>query len=142
MGPAWRTTLQPSHLLAIALALGCMSCGDCVRRPSLSSISPTSVTAGSAGPQLTVKGDDFQPNSSVEWNGSVRPTTFVNSHELIAAISAPDVATAGSVQVTVFTPPQVQPVTFMTGNPSPGGGTVNLDCAGGTSSSAMFTINP
>lgn len=136
------TILRPSRILAIALTLGCISCGDCIRRPALSAISPTSVLAGSSGPQLKINGDDFQRNSKVEWNGSVRPTTFVSSHQLIATISTSDVAMPGLAQVSVFSPPQAQPITFMTGPPSPGGGSVNVDCAGGTSNSLNFTISP
>jgi len=139
---SWRTILSPSRMVVIALTVGCVSCGDCVRRPSLSSISPTSVLAGSSGPRLTVNGADFQRNSTVEWNGSVRPTTFVSSHQLVATISASDVALPGLVQVSVFSPPQASPITFMTGSTSPGGASLNVDCAGGTSNNANFTISP
>jgi hypothetical protein len=48
----------------------------------------------------------------VRWNGADRPTTFLSSTLLTAAIPASDVVTSGSAQVMVFTP-------------SPGGGSSN-----------------
>jgi hypothetical protein len=78
--------------------------------PVLAALSPSSATAGGAGFTLTVTGANFVAPSVVRWNGSERPTTFVSSTELRAAISASDIAMAGSAQITVF-------------NPIPGGGT-------------------
>jgi len=48
----------------------------------------------------------------VRWNGAARTTTVVSATQLTAAISATDVATAGTASVTVL-------------NPTPGGGTSN-----------------
>lgn len=78
--------------------------------PTLSSLSTTSVTGGSAAFTLTVQGSNFVPNSIVRWNGNDRATTYVNGTELQAAITTTDLATGGSAQVTVF-------------NPAPAGGT-------------------
>ena len=58
-------------------------------------------------------------DSVVRWKGEARPTTFVSSTSLQAAISAADIAAAGTAQVTVFTP-------------GPGGG---------TSAPVNFTVN-
>ena len=35
------------------------------------------------------------------WNGSARPTTFINSTNLTAAISASDIAEPGTAKITV-----------------------------------------
>src|SRR6266404_2890720 len=89
--------------------------------PAVSSVSPSSVVAGSGAFTLTVNGTGFVAGSVVQWNGSARPTTFVSAAQLTAAITTADVAATGSGQVTVV-------------NPSPGGG---------TSSAASVTIqNP
>jgi hypothetical protein len=40
----------------------------------------------------------------VRWSGSDRTTTYVNATQLTASISASDIATAGTVNVMVFTP--------------------------------------
>ncbi|MFZ0645485.1 MAG: IPT/TIG domain-containing protein, partial [Candidatus Acidiferrales bacterium] len=87
--------------------------------PTVTSLSPTSATAGAASLTLTVNGTNFISSSTVLWNGSARSTTFVSSVELQAAISASDVASAGTAPVTVS-------------SPAPGGG---------TSSSLAFTIS-
>ncbi len=77
---------------------------------SPNTVSPTSATAGGAAITLTMNGSGFVNGSIVRWNGSDRPTTFVSSTQLTAAIPTTDLATGGNVQITVF-------------NPSPGGGT-------------------
>ncbi len=87
--------------------------------PSLSSISPNSATAGSAGFTLTVTGGNFVSGSVVQVNGANRATTFVSSTQLTAAIPASDLAVAALLSVTVFTP-------------APGGG---------TSAAVTFTVN-
>ncbi|HLC41270.1 MAG TPA: IPT/TIG domain-containing protein [Methylomirabilota bacterium] len=76
--------------------------------------------AGGSAFTLTVTGNNFISSSVVRWNGVNRTTTFVSATQLRAAISASDIATAGSAQVTVFTP-------------APGGGTSNA---------LTFTISP
>src|SRR5205823_253917 len=77
--------------------------------PSLSTISPASVTAGAAAFSLTVTGNNFLRQSVVQINGANRATTFVSTTQLTAAIPASDVAAAGRLSVTVV-------------NPAPGGG--------------------
>jgi hypothetical protein len=78
--------------------------------PVATSLSPASVTAGTAAFNLTVNGSSFVPSSIVRWKGADRPTTFLSATQLRASISAADIATAGTASVTVSTP-------------SPGGGT-------------------
>ena len=58
------------------------------------------------GPQFTlnVNGTGFVSNSVVNWNGSARATTFVNSSRLTAIILASDIAKHGSGQITVVSP--------------------------------------
>jgi hypothetical protein len=80
--------------------------------PLLSALAPSSATAGDPALTLTVIGSNFLPASVVHWNGAARPTTFVTSGELQAAIPASDLAARATAQVTVA-------------NPAPGGGTSN-----------------
>jgi hypothetical protein len=86
---------SPVGLLTITLALGCLSCGVCVPRPSISGISPKSATAGGNSFLLTVDGSDFRRDSAVSWNGSFRVTSFVSSDRLVAAITTADIANPG-----------------------------------------------
>ena len=72
--------------------------------PYVSDLAPLAVLPGSPGFDLTVHGANFLPVSVVRWNGASRPTTYVSSRELRAAISADDVATPGTGLVTVQTP--------------------------------------
>jgi len=131
-----------SCILAIACSLGCLSCGDCVETPSISSIAPTSATAGSPALVLVVDGNQFQRNSTVEWNGTGRATIFVNGHQLKTTITAEDLAAPAAVKVTVFSPPQSQAVTFGSNATSSATSSVKVDCAGGTSNVLNFAVNP
>lgn len=67
----------------------------------ISSLSPTSAVAGSAGFTLTVTGTQFQPYSQVLWNGTSLATTYVSSTQLTAAVPASAITQAGLAEVTV-----------------------------------------
>src|SRR5258708_28407839 len=58
---------------------------------------------------LTVNGANFVKGASVLFGATARPTTFVSSPQLTAAISAADMSTAGIFFVSAI-------------NPAPGGG--------------------
>jgi hypothetical protein len=87
--------------------------------PSISTLSPLSVTAGGAAFTLVVNGSNFIANSGVRWNGSPRTTTFVTPIQITAQIPATDIAGTGAASVTAV-------------NPGPGGG---------TSSAQSFPVN-
>jgi uncharacterized repeat protein (TIGR01451 family) len=72
--------------------------------PVISSISPTAALAGGGGFTLTVNGANYMPGSVVRWNGADRTTAYVSAAQLTATIAAGDIAVAGAVPVTVFTP--------------------------------------
>ena len=86
--------------------------------PVFTALSPSSAPTGGAAFTLVATGSGFAAASVVRWNGADRPTTFVSSTQLSAAIPATDLAVSGTAQVTVF-------------SPAPGGG---------TSSALPFTI--
>jgi hypothetical protein len=88
--------------------------------PALTGLSPAGVATGSGSFTLTATGTGFAANSVVNWNGSPRSTTYVSSTQLKAAIAAADVASAGTIQITVTTPP--------------------VNGSGGTSAALPFTI--
>jgi hypothetical protein len=81
--------------------------------PVISSIMPTTAAVGSSSLTLSVNGSSFTSLSLVRWNGANRATTFVSATLLKATITAADLVSAGTAQVTVYTP-------------YPGGGTSNL----------------
>ena len=128
--------VQP--VLAIALAVTALSCGTCPPSPSVTSISPTSATAGGSRFLLTVNGDDFRHDSAVNWNGTFPLTTFVSIHQLFAVITASDIAQPGTVVVFVFNPPEGG-TTFVSG----GIGVMSTtSCSGKNSNAVSFTVNP
>jgi hypothetical protein len=85
---------------------------------TVTSLSPASVVAGSPALTLRVNGSNFGASSTVLWNGQVRPTTFVSGSQLTVAISAADLAAAGTAQVSVSNNGVVSPaVVFVIGGP-------------------------
>lgn len=82
----------PSNTLSVTVANAALS---------LTKVSPTSVTAGNTAFTQTVFGTGFDVTSVVQWNGSSRTTTFVSTTELLAQISATDVASVATANVTV-----------------------------------------
>lgn len=85
--------------------------------PTLTSISPSSVIAGSSPISLTVTGSSFMSSSFIQVNGAAHNTTFINGTQLTTTLTTADLATAGSLSITVSTP------------------------GGGTSGSLAFTVN-
>jgi Tol biopolymer transport system component len=80
--------------------------------PMLALMSPSSAAGGDPSFNLIVNGSDFVPTSVVAWNAADRPTTFVSTTQLMAAIPASDISTGGTASVAVR-------------NPSPQGGVSN-----------------
>src|SRR6185436_13381061 len=72
--------------------------------PTLTTLTPNTATAGSAGFTLTADGGNFVSGATVLWNGAARPTTFVGPTRVTASIPAADVAAAGSAPVSVRNP--------------------------------------
>src|SRR5262245_3500935 len=70
--------------------------------PTILSITPTSIRAGSPGVTLTVNGTAFSSlTSSLQWNGAPQPTTFVSSTQVTADIPGTLLTSAGFNGVTV-----------------------------------------
>lgn len=70
--------------------------------PTLSSISPSTVTAGSSGFTLTATGTNFTSGTQILWNGVAQTTTVVSNTQLTAAIPATQIANAGMVAIRVM----------------------------------------
>jgi hypothetical protein len=66
----------------------------------LNSLSAESVSAGTSSLALTVYGADFMPSTQILWNGSPRPTTYIDSTQVVATIAQTDLAQAAAVQVS------------------------------------------
>lgn len=71
---------------------------------TISSLSPTNILAGGPAFTLTVNGANFVSGAVVQWKGSDRPTSFLSSTQLTAAITASDIATSATIQILVLNP--------------------------------------
>ena len=96
--------------------------------PSISSLSPTQVAAGSQIQNLFINGSNFMTSSTVKYNGVVHNSSLQSSTQLQIALEASDVATTGQFPVVVT-------------NPSPGGGPstpVNFAVVTGTPTGTFY----
>jgi nitrogen regulatory protein PII len=73
----------------------------------LTSVSSTTIAAGSDNQVLTVTGTGFLAGATATWNGAARTTTFIDASHVQVAIPASDVAAALSVSVKVTNPGSV-----------------------------------
>lgn len=125
--------LQWTMLAAIAIVVlpwaACIPGGFqfpsfCLPGPTLTTISPVQVKAGSPEFALQVTGKDFHSASYLTINGQQRTTMIGGEHELSALIEPADVAQPGIAKIVVVTPP-----------PKDG-------CGGGISKEFTLTITP
>ncbi len=86
--------------------------------PSVFSISPNIGNAREGGKTITISGSGFVPSSVARWNGSARPTTFIDFYHLLVYISPADLQGSSGRYINVY-------------NPAP---------AGGYSNAVLFTI--
>jgi hypothetical protein len=77
--------------------------------PSISSLSPASLTVGSAAQTLTINGANFLATSAVTYNGIAHAVTYISASQLTITLTASDLYALGSYPVVVA-------------NPVPGGG--------------------
>jgi hypothetical protein len=89
--------------------------------PTISSLSPSSVVAGGPAFTLAVSGLNFVNGSTVNFNSFPRTTTFVSTTQLTIAISAGDIASQGTINISVTNPSTI---------------------GGGTSASSLLTVLP
>ena len=94
-----------------AVVVTVLSGGGVNPAPTLTAISPSSVTAGSGAFTLTLNGANLLPSSTVTWTGqsALLPLTATTG-QLTVAVPASYVASAGVPNISVV-------------NPAPGGGT-------------------
>ena len=84
--------------------------------PTISSVNPSPITAGSAQTTLSIIGTNYFNDSIVSVNSEIRPSSYVSATELQTSLTQNDLAIAGTLGVIVT-------------NPAPGGGsssTVNV----------------
>ncbi|MGA7156564.1 MAG: chitobiase/beta-hexosaminidase C-terminal domain-containing protein [Acidobacteriaceae bacterium] len=96
--------------------------------PIISSMSPAFTAAGGGSFTMTITGSGFTTSSTIYWGISALATQYVSTTQLTAQVTANDIATAGTNEITVQTP-------------VPGGGTSNslafeVDSAGSGATTA------
>jgi hypothetical protein len=133
------TTIKRTSLSgAVALFwLSTVSC-SCPSTPSITSISPSTATAGGAGFVLTINGKNFDSNSIAVWNGAALTISLVSGNQLSATIPATDIAQPETAYVYVYNPGSTNETTTV--------GTVvatnTASCSVASSKPAPFTVKP
>ena len=99
----FRNVYLPGLLVLFTWVTGCGGFKGVVT-PTINSVSPTTIAAGSAGFTLTVSGTNFVSGTQILWDGVALPTTVVSSTQLTAKVSPQQIATAGNVSIRVMKP--------------------------------------
>jgi len=97
--------------------------------PSISSLNPSQVVAGSQIQNLSINGSNFMTSSTVTYNGVLRNPFYISPTQLQIALSLTDIANTGQYPVVVT-------------NPSPGGGpsaAVNFSVLTGTPTGTFYS---
>jgi len=104
------------------------SCGydGCADLPVLTSISPSSTSAGGPAFTLTLTGRHFHSDTIFFFGGTELASTTVNETTITATVDATYIAGPGTIDV------------WVTG--IPGGSNLNGPCGGGLSAKLLFTI--
>ena len=92
--------------LLFAIVSGCKknnSTNNSNQPPSLSTLSPDSITAGNTVFTISVTGSNFVTGATVNWNGAALTTTYVSAANLTASVPASYITAAGSAGITVTT---------------------------------------
>src|SRR5262249_26162125 len=99
--------------------------------PTVTSISPSSLPAGSSETWVTLTGTGFVPNSQAFlYPISARVTEYTSSTQIQVLLTAADLANPGSLQINII-------------NPAPGGGTSQAAFVSVTSQNPVMTsISP
>ena len=71
---------------------------------SITTLTPSTITAGSDDFALEVTGTNFVDGANVLWDGEERETVFISTTKLTATILHDDVANAGTYTITVVNP--------------------------------------
>jgi hypothetical protein len=77
-------------------------------KPTITSLNPSSVAAGSPGFTLNIMGTNYTVSSTVQVNGVTRASQFINNTQINVAITASDVFTAGNISIMVTNSGNVQ----------------------------------
>ncbi len=72
--------------------------------PILSSVNPSTISAGSSATTITATGSNFISSSTVMWNGTALSTSYTSATTLTAQVPSADLASVGTATVTVFSP--------------------------------------
>lgn len=68
--------------------------------PTIEALSPPLVMAGSEDITLTITGTDFREGAQVLWNGTSRPTNYIDATRISTTISAAEMEKVASVSIT------------------------------------------
>ncbi|HEY1576437.1 MAG TPA: hypothetical protein VGF82_05110 [Terracidiphilus sp.] len=127
-----RIAFLPGFLVLFSLLVGCGGFHGIVT-PTIGSITPSTVAAGSASFTLTVNGTNFTSGTQILWNGAALTTTVVSNTQLTTQVPATQIANPGTVSIRVMKPDTTT------------SGTMNLMVTGsgtGNGSFSLLSLNP
>lgn len=131
--------------LLLVLLIVVTGCGGFkgVVTPTLTSISPSTVAAGSAGFTLTATGTNFVSGTQILFDGVAQPTKVISNTQLTTTITAIQIANAGTVAIRAMKPDTTtsDPITLtVTGTSNQNFSLTSLNPYTVAAGSAAFTL--
>jgi hypothetical protein len=120
--------MNRSHFYTLALlSVLCVCLCGCggfngILTPTLATITPSTVAAGSEAFTITATGTNFVNGSVLLWDGNSLPTTMSSSTQLTAKVGAAQIAAAGTISIRVMKPDTTTSGTLtltVSGSPAP-----------------------
>jgi len=103
-----------------SIAAGTSSTATAYAPPTITSLSPATVEAGAAAFTLTINGTNFVSGSTTaKWGSTPLAAKFISAKQLTAPVAAAQIATLGTVKVTVTTPDGSTAPSVFSINPKP-----------------------
>ena len=89
--------------LLVISTTGCalISDGGQTKNPMISSVSPSSATAGSTGMVVSISGSNFSSGLVVLVNGTPHSTTYINRNQMRVTLTAADLAVPATLNITL-----------------------------------------
>ncbi len=115
-----------------------------VPTPTITSLSPSSVLAGSGAQTLTINGTNFvSGTTTVTYNGSAKTPTFVSATQITIPLLASDVSTIGTYPVVVRNTgnPTTASANFAVTSPTPTITSLSPSSVAAGSGATTLTIN-
>ena len=97
----YRICLVLSTLLIASVMIGCVGTSATNGLPTITSVSPSTVVAGSENAKITVSAANFSSGATILVNGAPRATIYLSKNQLASVLTSTDLAQPRTLRISV-----------------------------------------